>query len=46
MLYFPDASSHSLCKALFDLNLYKLDCWLDCSQIVARLFTVCLCDLM
>jgi hypothetical protein len=25
---------------------YKLDCWPDCSQIVARLFTICLCDLM
>jgi hypothetical protein len=33
------------CKALFDCD-YKLDCWPDCSQIVARLFTICLCDLM
>jgi hypothetical protein len=24
-------------KALFDCD-YKLDCWPDCSQIVARLF--------
>jgi hypothetical protein len=34
-----------ICKALFDCD-YKLDCWPDCSQIVARLFTICLCDLM
>jgi hypothetical protein len=30
------AMSHT--KALFDCD-YKLDCWPDCSQIVARLFT-------
>jgi hypothetical protein len=31
-------SHHSAtCKALFDCD-YKLDCWPDCSQIVARLF--------
>jgi hypothetical protein len=29
-----------LCKALFDCD-YKLDCWPDCSQIVARLFSEC-----